>query len=247
MAGTFSGPLAVGLRPAAAQQAPPSCLGIGSVDRVDDRTVEIALHANADGVSKNPLHGKLHVYTSNTNSIVLFDRDPVPSSANPRPDSFQTVPPILVRFSMDVSQIKGLILETTGAGCEVSTYLIGNRRPAMGTQLAENVQNITPIVASPQPISLECPVPFGYPHVIQAAQVFTPQIAVRGNKGGTVLVLIDLRADGTVSDAHIQKSPSDDLNGAALQAARESIYAPEYVACVAVPARYIFVVEFQTR
>jgi hypothetical protein len=245
--------LTAGQNPAGAQTpAQSSCLRIAGLEKLDDRTLAVALVAKVAGAADVPLHGKLHLYTSASQYVVNVDRTPsstfVKLAAGVGPEmDLHVVQPAVVKIDSDASAIKGLILETaaTGAACRMSEWVVSTQRPAAPAngEILEAARGVVPAIApSATPVSLECPVPFALPHVIQAASVTRP---FGQNAIGSVQVLVDLDATGHVTHASIRKSLTVTLNELAIEAAKESTYSPLLVACVSQPTSYIFVVFFQ--
>lgn len=76
--------------------------------------------------------------------------------------------------------------------------------------------------------------------VIRAAR---PDLAPLGGERhitGVVRVLVSLDARGQVTDTRIERSSSQLLNRAALDAAKRSTYQPALRACTPVPSAYLF-------
>lgn len=80
--------------------------------------------------------------------------------------------------------------------------------------------------------------------VLRAAPPDTPPIAQQQRIFGTVKIVVDIAADGSVRAARVGRSPSVILNQAALRAARSSTYRPAVHDCVPVAATYLFGVHF---
>src|ERR1700736_498190 len=76
--------------------------------------------------------------------------------------------------------------------------------------------------------------------VLRAVIPVEPQIAQMQGIHGTVVVLVTLAPDGTVTDARIDSSPSAVLNASALAAARASTFQGAIHDCVPVGATYSF-------
>lgn len=237
--------------PASAQaEARPNCLRIVESQKVDDRTLAVALAVKIGDTADAPARGKLHLYTTSSQYIVTVDRTPTgvvltPTvSATPDP-GLRVVEPAVVKIDSDVSEIKGLILESGAGTCRMSEWVISQQRPAapVRSDILAAAHAVAPTVAPPATaVALECPVPFAFPHLLQAALVEPP---MGERTTGTVQVLVDLDVTGHVTHASIKKSLTPPLNAAALRAAKESMYSPLLVACVSQPTTYVFVVEFQ--
>jgi TonB family protein len=94
--------------------------------------------------------------------------------------------------------------------------------------------------ASPASGTARCPVPDAPAAVVRAAK---PDLAPLGGERhvtGVVRVLVSLDAQGQVTDTRIERSGSQILNRAALDAAKRSTYQPALRACVPVSSTYLF-------
>jgi TonB family protein len=241
--------------PAIAQTEPgPGCLRIHGSETLGDRTLAVGLAVKlATASPAGRIVGKLHLYTSTTSYTVNIQATPsslivTPDAGGTADPQLHLVAPVVVKLDTDVSQIKGLILETSAppAACRMSEALVYPWRATglIKTDLLAVAHSIEPIIAPPaKRITLECPVEFAFPHVLRAAQLNLASTDTRIS--GQVQVLVDLDAGGRVINAKIKKSLSVPLDAIALQAAQETTYAPEIVACVSQPSSYIFAVVFQ--
>jgi TonB family protein len=94
--------------------------------------------------------------------------------------------------------------------------------------------------AAPSAGATRCPVPDAPAAVIRAAR---PDLAPLGGERhvtGAVRVLVSLDAQGQVTDTRIERSGSQILNRAALDAAKRSTYQPALRDCTPVPSKYLF-------
>jgi TonB family protein len=80
--------------------------------------------------------------------------------------------------------------------------------------------------------------------VVNAVEPDTPPAAVQRGITGKVDVLVSLDAEGHVTAAAIEQSPSVVLNAGSLVAARLSRYQPALHDCKPVPSEYTFTVEY---
>ena len=97
---------------------------------------------------------------------------------------------------------------------------------------------------SPAPPRPACSVPNAPAHTINAAMPETPD-GIAGLPA-TAQVQVTLDAAGRVTDVRIYRSANDQqLDRAALVAARTSTYAPALVECLPAGGTYLFTVEFQ--
>jgi TonB family protein len=91
-----------------------------------------------------------------------------------------------------------------------------------------------------------CRAPYRDAEAIKAVTPAYPGMAAQQNAVGTVLVQLGLDAQGVVSDAVILRSSGNDLlDGAALDAARKSIYRPEIFHCEQFPGNFVFHADFE--
>lgn len=239
-------------RAQAQEDTGPGCLRIVGAQAIDDRTLAVALAVRTAHTDDIPVHGKLHLYTASSQYIVNVERTPGSIVFRPAPEAtpnplLRAVPPVVVKIDSAVSDIKGMILEagTTGGACRMSEWVMSPQRPTapVRSDILAQAHDVPPLIAPPaRPVTLECPVPFALPHVIQAAPVTAPM----GQRvTGTVLVLVDLDVTGHVTNASIKKTLSATLDAVAIEAAKESTYSPLLVACVSQPTSYIFAVLFK--
>jgi TonB family protein len=92
--------------------------------------------------------------------------------------------------------------------------------------------------------AVTCAVPNRPAKVMRAAPVDEPQIAQMQGLTGTVVVIVTLAPDGTVTDARVSSSPSSVLNASALAAARASTYEGAIRDCVPVGATSTFYADY---
>lgn len=100
--------------------------------------------------------------------------------------------------------------------------------------------------ASPTATPATCANPNHEATVTNQATASYPQSAQDLNLGTVnVTVVVSLTANGSLTDAKIQQSGNNfAIDRAALEAARNSSYAPKVVNCVPVASKYIFAVTF---
>lgn len=94
--------------------------------------------------------------------------------------------------------------------------------------------------SSSAPVATGCATPDAPAAVIRAAR---PDLAPLGGERhvtGVVRVLVSLDAQGRVTDTRIERSSSQLLNRAALDAAKKSTYQPALRACSPIPSKYLF-------
>jgi TonB family protein len=91
-----------------------------------------------------------------------------------------------------------------------------------------------------------CSVPYRDAAAVKALTPAYPRMAAQQGAVGTALVRLELDARGAVGDATILRSSGNELlDGAALDAARKSIYRPEIFQCEQFPGTFVFHADFE--
>jgi TonB family protein len=96
------------------------------------------------------------------------------------------------------------------------------------------------LAASPVPAATGCATPDAPAVVIRAVKPDLPPLGGERHVTGVVRVLVSLDAQGRVTDTRIERSSSQILNQAALDAAKKSTYQPALRDCTPVPSKYLF-------
>ena len=173
---------------------------------------------------------------------------PTPRAATPRP---RTHPPAvaarprIVTLRTDSPPRGGRgerpAVATTGVHGIAPPGDLGTAAALPAAPPAANVPTEAP---RPTPTPLSCVRPDVPAATLHAAEPEMPSLAQQQGIHGTVDVAVSLDAQSRVVDAAVQSSPSRLLDGAALAAARASQFRTETHACVPIPARYLFRVDF---
>ncbi len=96
------------------------------------------------------------------------------------------------------------------------------------------------LAASPVPAATGCATPDAPAVVIRAVKPDLPPLGGERHVTGVVRVLVSLDAQGRVTETRIERSSSQILNRAALDAAKKSAYQPALRDCTPVPSTYLF-------
>lgn len=98
-----------------------------------------------------------------------------------------------------------------------------------------------PVSAAKALPPVSCPVRYREARAVVPQQPDYPATARFRGAAGTVLIMVDLDADGHVAESTIYRSSGDiALDNAAWYAASHSTYEPEIFRCVSIPGSYIF-------
>lgn len=144
----------------------------------------------------------------------------------------------------------------TGPTETTNKYTTGNTQgipQGQGTAAPSTAPPATPAPAPPTPTPkptptvASCARPNEEATTIRAVTPDTPPIAQQQGISGEVQVVVALDASSHITGTRILSSPSQVLNNAALQAARQSTFKTRVRNCVPEAAEYVFLVDFTSQ
>ncbi len=156
----------------------------------------------------------------------------------------------IVRRSREGDTMKNLAPRAALLAC-AAVYVFGGFVRVAGAQESTPSPRPTPTVRptptlSPRPA--QTPPPCGVPNigatVLRPATPVTPPFAEQQDIEGAVQVVVSLDADSRVVGARIQRTPSAELNQAAITAARQTTFRTEIRDCRPIATDYLYSVDF---
>lgn len=211
-------------------------------------------HAEQPDVEKVSVSKKVKV-------VVPTPPPPTPTPPPPTPPPKQTPPPVKQTNPPPQPKLKVNVVHTTsksnsgpneaqynvkqGSENGVPQGNVASAAPAQGPAAATAPPTPPPTpTPTPRP---QCAVPNADAKATNLVSPDTPEMAKEQGVSGEVDVQVSLDAAGHVTSASVLKTPSSLLNSAALEAARQSSYAPEVADCKPIAGSYKFVAVFESQ